>query len=152
MTRLLSGVRGLALCSLSLFVILASSTGGQEQAQKEGKPAAGKKEPEPKQRRIRRGTNLLGSYDSRPRGWPDEPAKQRTSRRKSAARLVLQSQPKLKGWSRSKVPGQPRRLHHPQRPCLHPKRPVKNPALRPMCVSSSTMSIWPRSSTSLEVS
>jgi general secretion pathway protein D len=54
MTRFVSGVRGLALCSLSLSVILAMSAGAQEQAQKEqtqkeGKPAAGKKEQEPKQ-------------------------------------------------------------------------------------------------------
>jgi general secretion pathway protein D len=49
MTRLLSGVRGLALCSVSLSVILAFSAGAQEQAQKEGKPAVGKKEQEPKQ-------------------------------------------------------------------------------------------------------
>ena len=49
MTRLLSGVRGLALCSLSLSVALAIGARAQEQDQKEGKPAAGKKEQEPKQ-------------------------------------------------------------------------------------------------------
>lgn len=39
----------MALCSLSLSAILAMTAGAQEQAQKEGKAAAGKKEQEPRQ-------------------------------------------------------------------------------------------------------
>ena len=81
MTRLLSGVRGLALCSLSLFVILASTAGGQEQAQKEkeGKPAAGKKEQEPKQREefVEVPTPFgIMRIPKTPAGAPAEPATQ----------------------------------------------------------------------------
>src|SRR6185295_18039190 len=81
MTRLLSGVRGLALCSITLFTILASSAGGQEPAQKEkeSKPPAGKKEPEPKQREefIEVPTPFgIMRIPKTPAGAPAEPATQ----------------------------------------------------------------------------
>ena len=78
MTRVLSGIRGLALCSLSLSIILAISAWAQEQAQKESKPAAGKKQEPKQQEEYTEVPTPFGimRIPKTPGGVPAEPARQ----------------------------------------------------------------------------